>query len=592
MSDAAVPDAGESNGAVPTPSASDASVSSAGASDAGTPESARTLEVLVLGPDGAPLADSRVRLVPERLDGVNDEARTDELGKAGFAPTEAGRYRLLAVWAEAKGLFQRHTWKDVELRAPTAPARVELRFAALPSATITGTVRGLDGKPAENATVKAVQLFPSVSLDDTLVRNTAYPVERAMAKTDAEGRFTLEHLREGEYGLEVEHASGRADAVARTGGPAADIVVAHRCAKKSVTGRVVDVHGTPIPSFTAADTRVKNKQGRFKLPGQCYFHIEARGFIPQGVPVLGLMTEHATLPDIVLKRGRELSGRLLNADGTPAKGFTLTTGTTGYVLDETDDAGRFSVGRVPVDEDVLVEAKQTDTHVTLRVRVRAPEKGKATLRFPPDSSRVEVRMQDETDSTFTWKEVTAEGTWGSFTTLMKDAGPVLLNLPPGPHEIQVKEQRHKEAGPVPRRFPVTKVEVPATGTARVELKPVRGPGRLRVVLPRPTHYNDIFVVAGDHPWPADLNALGPILKHRLAPDERKDIWAQPGFPVIYYEVLNDFSELVPGAYTVFARDPYSDEAGLRLVRQVVQVDGQKRGVVQVRFHGEDSRLVK
>ena len=55
--------------------------------------------------------------------------------------------------------------------------------------------------------------------------------------------------------------------------------------------------------------------------------------------------------------------------------------------------------------------------------------------------------------------------------------------------------------------------------------------------------------------------------------------------------MNDFSALAPGRYTVFAKNSYGDEEGLPLFRHAIDVDGERRQVVQVRFEGESTRVL-
>jgi hypothetical protein len=191
--------------------------------------------------------------------------------------------------------------------------------------------------------------------------------------------------------------------------------------------------------------------------------------------------------------------------------------------------------------------------------------------------------------------VTAEGAWGSLSMSTDSSGHALLSVPPGPHEVRVKKEPQRQSARnqgVPLRFPTMSTQIPEKGTVPLEIRPAQGPGRLRVLLPRPTHYDDVYLVPGAHPWPTDSNTWARIKEHALVADEEADIWAQPEMPLIYYEVLNDFSDLVPGLYTVFTTNSYGDAEGLTLFRQVIEVNGQGRQVVQVRFEGESTRVLR
>jgi hypothetical protein len=131
-------------------------------------------------------------------------------------------------------------------------------------------------------------------------------------------------------------------------------------------------------------------------------------------------------------------------------------------------------------------------------------------------------------------------------------------------------------------------QVPAQGA--VELRaPPRGLGRLRVLLPKPSHYESIYVVPGAHDWPNSGQELSRHLASPLAADAQVDVRVQRRIPLIGYTSQNDFSELEPGPYTVFAMNPYDDGPRLLLFRKVVHLQGPERQVVQVRFEGEDTR---
>ncbi|MBZ4415498.1 carboxypeptidase-like regulatory domain-containing protein [Myxococcus sp. RHSTA-1-4] len=562
------------------------------APDAGAPQaSARMLRVRVLGPEGAPLPGSKVQLVPEPLEGVHLWLETDDKGESVHPAPAPGRYRVLAYWT-AQGRFRRYVWQDVELRPGTDDSRVELRFERRSTPPISGQVRNLDGLPVAGATVEAYQHFPSVPLDEDFLRNTAWPRETTTATTDAEGRFTLEPLRAGDYGLEVRHEEGIGDATARTGGPPVDIMLAPRCAR-TASGRVVDERGAPVTRFQVDSHRVRDAKGRFTLEGACYLNIEAGGFVSQGFPLLGFKSKHVDMPDIVLERGRQLMGRVLDADGKPVADVQLTAHWTGITSRpdsaSTNASGRFSLGPVPTGREVTLTAIWDEGAV--RQRIAPGKEGKVTFRFPIENARLEVRILDSEGAPLQGMDVTAESTAGEFSLRTDGSGQAVRSVPAGAYEVRVTREPSlpPSKSHVPRRFAPVSVQLPEGGTAPVELRQQRGTGRLRVLLPRPSHYEGIHVVPGAHDWPADTQALGKHLESRLVADARADLEAQPAVPLIGYTSQNDFSELVPGPYTVFAMNPYDDGPRLLLFRKVVHIRGPERQVVQVRFEGEDTR---
>jgi hypothetical protein len=551
------------------------------------PRAEHALQAVVLGPEGQPLVGAFVVLVPESVPQANLERQTDSQGRANFAAAD-GRYRLLAFW-QAKNQFARYVWLDLEVASSPAVPRVELRFPPLPSGTISGQVLSADGVPAAGAKVEAVERFSSLPLDGDLLRNTAYPRESASTRADAEGRFTLRNLREGEYVVSLEHKLGYGEVLARAGAPSAEMKLrSSRCAKKA-TGRVVDERGVPVRDFEVGPEHFKDPRGRFTIKGACAIYIRAKGFLQRYVPLPRPVPERLELGDIVLERGRLLSGHVERSDGKPVVGLSLAVGS---LEARTDKSGRFAVGPVSATGDVLVKLEEEGN--LLLQRARPGEQGELTVRLPPGGSRLEVHVLGGEGRSMTPMQVTAEGTWGLLSRLTDSSGHALLSVPPGRHEVRItkKPGRSSERTQVvPLRFPATTVQVPEQGTLRLELSPARGAGRLRVLLPRPTHYPDVHVVPGAQPWPTDQDSWLRVLQHALAADAKADIWAQSELPLIYYEVLNDFSELVPGPYTVFVTNSYGGEEGIPLFRQVIEVTGSGRQVVQVRFEGDNTRVL-
>ncbi|WP_164008544.1 MSCRAMM family protein [Pyxidicoccus trucidator] len=569
-------------------SAADASAPTA---DAGLAAS-RALTVQVFGLDGAPLAGSQVQVVAETLEDHNLWLEADERGAASTPAPAPGRYRVLAYWL-LKGKFQRYVWQDLDVKPGTEDLRVELRFARGSAAPISGRVRGLDDQPVAGAEVQAWQLASSVPLDGDLLRNSSSARETVSATTDAEGRFTLEPLREGEYGLQVRHSpAGLGDTYARTGGPAVELQLVPRCVR-SASGRVVDERGAPIKSFEVGSRRVRDAKGHFQLKGDCYVTVEARGFVSQDLPVLSLKGLHVELPDVVLERGRQLTGRVLGPDGKPLKDVDLKAywagPTPGSTSESTDAGGRVSLGPVPAGREVTVWAKWNDK--ALRQQVAPGKDAKVELRFPAEDSRLEVLTKDAQGAPLGGMQVQAQSAWGFLTLTTDKTGRAAQGVPAGSYEVRVTHKPSGRPGArrVAYRFDPVSVQVSPESTPPVEVRATQGTGRLRVILPEGTHYDAIFVVPGAHDWPADIPAWSKLLAYPMAEDAVSSLWMSQAPALIYYETQNDFSELVPGPYTVFAGNPQDDGPGLLAFRQVIEVDGRGRQVVQVRFSGDGSR---
>ena len=558
----------------------------------------RMLQVLIGGPTGAPLTGAELLLVPERRDGINLRRRTDERGLAGVPVPPPGRYRLLVSWEEEQGRFLRYVWRDVELKADADPPNLSLSFAERPAlATLSGTVRGPDGLPIPNVEVTAVQRFPSVPLDDDFLRDRTYPVESATLRTDANGNFTLSDLREGEYALTVESPRARVTVLAKTGGPPTQISLVPECAE-SASGRVVDEQGAPVQRFNVSQTPVEDSKGRFHVQRDCSPLIEADGFLPRRVVVPASPLQQVTLPDVVLVRGRQLVGRVVHPDGTPEVGYTLTAYWKGVLLPPeskpSDTRGRFSLGAVPRDTEVLLKS-ESENRLLLQ-RVPPNLKGEVLFRLPALDARLHVRALSADGSPLAGVEVIAENATGTFKGRTKDAAGVSLKLPAGTYDVRGVDDARREGphGGISARFAPLKVQVPAKGTTPLEVRATQGTGTLRVLMPRGTHYDDVYVFPGVQPWPGDfidLDRMGGRLAQDVAQDYTRIVGGNRELSFLFYTVLADFSALVPGRYTVFAKDSYGGTVGRsKLFRQVIDVvEGPKRQVIQVRFEGPEVR---
>lgn len=241
--------------------------------------------LVYLGPDGLPVANAPVRLVPSDLAKVPviTEGRTDDAGaiildqdQLQGQPTEDGHFRIAQGARTASGAFH---WvpggpltvtADGETRSfPDGVGTVRLSDGA--AGLITGTVTTLSGRPVPGARVRVVEIDPQ--------NHSA--VEDHVFQTDAAGVFRGPLDPHGEY-----HAYVRADGfnqVAVTGdrptpitkGVTTDVgTVRLTRADGSVSGRVVDGLGRPMRGVLASvrggktflSAAVTDAKGRFRIP--------------------------------------------------------------------------------------------------------------------------------------------------------------------------------------------------------------------------------------------------------------------------------------------------------------------------------------
>lgn len=548
----------------------------------------RLVRAVIRDASGALLPDVDIVLVPERP-GSEPPTRwgTDARGRALLPVHTPGRHRVLALW-EVEGRFIRHTWRDIELPPGTEDHRVELRFQDHPAA-ISGRVLGLDGKPVPHAEVVAQQLFPSVPLDDALLRNTAYPRDRVVGATDAAGRFTVRGLSEGEYALTVKSAPRLSqELLVQAGAQALDVRLERDC-PEHVTGQIVDERGAPVREFKEGDEEVRDPRGRFDLKGRCDgIRISAEGYLSQHIGLPRPSTRTVDLGKRVLKRARTLTGRVLRPNGMPAADVSVSASrplelSSRYA--RTDSSGRFSLDSVPAEE-VVLETFTGRADTISRVRIPPGHAGEVTLTLPTTDARLDVRVLLEDGSPLPEVLVTAEGEWGEARQNTDAHGRASLAVPAGVHEVRIApdplHSPHLD-GSHASYFP-TRIQLEARSTAFLELREKRrGTGALRVLLPRWTHYGDVEVFRGTHPWPQSRSAP-------LAPPSK---WIRENVCSddcgCFYSILSDFTGLEPGTYTVFATNTYGENGREALFRKVIEVDGQKRQIVQVRFAGEDAR---
>ncbi|MFY2562551.1 carboxypeptidase-like regulatory domain-containing protein [Corallococcus terminator] len=550
------------------------------------------LQVLALGPEGKPLKGVFVQLVPEDLAGLQERGETDALGVTELEKPAPGNYRLLAFWQE-KGQFLRYAWRDLTVTDDKEPARQELRFEE-PRATLTGRVFGPDGAPLDGVVIEATQLYPSTPHDDVFLRNSAYPREGVDARGDPQGHFTLKLVRPGAYRLRVEYSQGHSEIVATTDAPSIDVTLGRACAA-TITGRVVDEKGRPVKAFKVGDTAVKHAQGRFRLSkGGCGFNVEAKGFAPRYITLPRPNPVDLTVPDVVLQRARVLTGKVVGPTGAPLPGVHVSANAsqTGASPAMTNASGRFSLEPIPLAERTLLYARQGYEQVGRAIPLS--HKGPLLVDLPSKGLPLEVRVLDKAGEPIPKARVGVENTTNQAVTTTDDSGRAVFGVAAGDYTVEVDAEpgRSVRERGVPKRFPNLGVQIPRPpDAAPLSVQATHGPGSLRLLLAKPSHYEDVFVVEGERPWPTLAKDLWQSVRYTLVADAQQDVWAQPNPPFIGYTALKDFTDLVPGTYTVFAYDVFHDGLGLRLFRKVIQVDDAQRALVHVRFDDADARTL-
>ena len=214
------------------------------------------LEVQVRDPEGAPVADAEVRLLPSRDGGAfggsggfeafgvggGTRATTDEAGRAELSVQTEGRYRLVV---EAAG-FPPKTVEGVRPARGAEAPRVEV--ALEPGRILTGRVVDADRQPVAGADVW-LRLVGAEAVPFSGFLLAAGPSDDGVT-TDDEGRFRIGGLPD-DGGPKAVHAVVLARAPGVGEGLLAwtpdlrDPVVVLR-PRASLQGRVLDPEGAPV----------------------------------------------------------------------------------------------------------------------------------------------------------------------------------------------------------------------------------------------------------------------------------------------------------------------------------------------------------
>ncbi len=319
----------------------------------------------VYGADGRPAPECTMRYEVNRPGAdrervVRDVVRTDEQGRYLIDYLPAGTYSLtLQAMQAAPATYL------VTVQEGRAAEVVDHRLQA--GLALAGTVSDHDGTPADGA---QVYIRPTEGTTRS----------RRSARTDAEGRFRIEHLAPGTYEY-VAAASGAPPTGygSATVGPDSSSVLDIRLAEPAaIRGRVIASDGAPIagadvycelsetelslrawpdPYWELRQTVVTDEDGAYAIEGLIAggwrVSARAKGYATRVAEVrVAEPGEQVQAPDLVLGRLVRLAGRVLMPDGkTPAGNRALKVrlqlGGSGEREVTTDAEGQFVIPDVP-----------------------------------------------------------------------------------------------------------------------------------------------------------------------------------------------------------------------------------------------------
>ena len=423
-----------------------------------TPEPAderrRTLDVVVLRPEGAAAVGIEVRLLARKsgefLDGSwlpEQLAAADAAGRVRFGLEGDG---AILRWAFA---WDGDACALEKLESADERRDVTLRLA--PGIAANGHVEAAEGGPVAAAEVTLNVSHPLFSVEEQI----AGP--RLVVRTDAQGAFRFpslpaSELQQGSAWLTVRaprRAPAGVDLPWRKPG---DPVTIRLVAAVSIRGRCIDERGAPVEGVNVevgpfAETR-SGTDGRFELPGLPVSGGNLVAFKYPFAPVRRLALDGARgdveLEDLVLRAGGSVRGVVVDGEGRPLKDVHVALSRGGICLWEyadTDAAGRFAIGHVGEGEHVLAaqvppgsvvfaaDATSVESVVAGGQELRVVLRGARLLRFrfvdAATGAAIEVR---DPKATVNWNDdgaapLTASVSWDpDYFNGPLDAGRVLL----------------------------------------------------------------------------------------------------------------------------------------------------------------------
>ncbi|RKH62731.1 carboxypeptidase-like regulatory domain-containing protein [Corallococcus aberystwythensis] len=515
------------------------------------------LRVTAFAPDGRPVSSPEVRLdAPDPV--TREGAWIDEHVKDAWVcrGLEARRYRVRfrhPLAGNAKWIVS----SEVEVVAEQT-RELALRFDGLVErAPLQGRVVGADGQPAADVWLQAFSGDP---------KKDAFASEDS-TRTDAEGRFTFEHLTRGPVRVVVE----KGDATLEFGPQAGDVSVELR-SQPIVEGRVLGPDGKPLTRFIVNAMFYEGPEGRYQHslygPGPTGLVFAANGLSSTRRRVVP-MGERTVLPDVILEEAavRTVRGRLVREDGQPAlsKGSVNllpspereSTFAGPRLFAKTEADGRFVLKDVPR-EPFILEADSEEDGTASQPLVPAEEE--VTVRLVP-AAILEGTVVDDAGRPLQGFGLTARCDDNPKRFFITDAeGRFRSHLPSGRECFLSVDDTYGPSGwpsPPQRVFWPYRFTVRPGETIHVDLRPRSGPASVEVLFPTSGKYDEVFLVPGDIPMPSTEAAMTALMGVALAPDcTPADQRPERHMETWYYYVARiweepRYSQLPLGRYTLF-----------------------------------------
>jgi protocatechuate 3,4-dioxygenase beta subunit len=515
---------------------------------------------------------------PDRADGGRSDV-TDARGQFRLKGIDQGNYVVAAFELPARKLegldrTLRMVSAKVTVSGEGTPA-LELRFKG--GEKISGRVVTSEGEPLEGATVHARPDQPRrrPKLGD------GEATSLGMAVSGADGSFEMRDLVPGKFLVAAtkEGFAAPADSEgwvsANTGDAAVRLVLT---SQGKVRGRVVDPEGKPIKHFTVDRQDHHDDKGSFELriyrEGERELVFTADGFASTNRRLTARIGETFDLGDVVLTRGRALSGTVLDATtNEPVPDALVDIGDLTHR--ERLDSIRISeaAGAVRTGADGSFTLPRIDASRPLVLFAYHPSYRWWAEPLDPANSRVVIKL--DRGGTVVGRVLDVEGRPSAHHEVVVKTGTAfkpgstgedgtfeIKGLPLGPATVIARPTGEY---PIPARETV----IPGEGVARVELQEQRGGATLLIRLvgspgrgPRRP-----FLVPGTVPMPLNLKELFAATATGLAGKEVPD-----------QESTSEFRNVPPGPATVFV----GERGGkIRIFRQVIEVSEEPEQLVEI-----------
>ena len=321
---------------------------------------AGVIEGRVVDPEGRPVEDARIQARVELRD--NEDPGSSEAREEETRTSAEGRFRLrrltggmqYRLTVDKAGFAPASRLVEAASARSAAPTEVVLRK----SRVLAGRIVDEEGRPVAGA--------------DVWVRG---PGLRTSVRSGRDGEFAFLDLLAGMYGLAAWRQDFAPVVVVQLEIPEeeARVDLGTLTLRKAVLleGRIVDSQGSPVEGVQVVSTAlagtlpdgkgqenpasgITDSEGLFRLRGlqpgeRVTLYVQHSEYLPL---TLTLRATGERLPEIVLRRGAEISGRVVDGQGEPVHGAVVRLlreagpGQPGGESASTDASGRFHLKSV------------------------------------------------------------------------------------------------------------------------------------------------------------------------------------------------------------------------------------------------------